>query len=171
MKCLLALLVLFSGIAAPALAAQVRTPDQSEALYHEVGDQLFCICGCREKLLSCSHNVCASKTEERNFLRELTQQPQMDSVAIKSEMVKRFGPKVLQVPQESNLYPVLAVAGLALVTAFGGMFWYVAGRRRARQEEAPQATPEAASSAPANADAANDRLTERIERDVQELDP
>ncbi len=166
MKTLLPLLLFALAGLAPALPAQARTPDQADALYHEVGDQLFCICGCREKLLSCSHNVCASKTEERNFLRELAQQPQMDSVAIKAEMVKRFGPKVLQVPNDSSLYPVLAVAGLALMTAFGGMFWYVAGRRKAQQENTPAPAP-----AQPDSDAPKDRLTERIEREMQELDP
>lgn len=136
-----------------------RTPEAADRIYHEVGDQLFCTCGCREKLLSCSHNVCAAKDAQREYLRELSQNTIYDSATMKQAMVKRFGPKVLQVPEESGLYTVLAVALAALVAAFGGMFWYVVGKGRARAE---------AGTAPVAQE--KDALEERIERDMRDLE-
>jgi cytochrome c-type biogenesis protein CcmH/NrfF len=139
------------------LHAQGRTPADAERLYREVGDQLFCTCGCREKLLSCSHNVCAAKDAQRAYLRELSQKPEHDAATMKQEMVRRFGPKVLQVPEDSSVFVVLGVSLAALLAVFGGMFWYVLGRGR-------RVAPESAAAAPAP-----DGLDERIERDMQEL--
>jgi len=155
------LLVTLMLFAAAPLCAQTRTPAEAERLYHEVGEQLFCTCGCREKLLSCSHNVCGPKTDQRNYLRELSQMPQHDAEAIKQQMVTRFGPKVLQVPQEDSLFTVVAVGMLALVAGFGGMFWYIVGRNRAKAESDAAAPPQPA---------AKDAMEERIERDMQDLE-
>lgn len=159
-------LIAAATLLAPALLAQSRTPDEADRLYHEVGDQLFCICGCREKLLSCSHNVCSAKQAERTFLRELSQNPQVDAPAIKQQMAARFGQKVLQVPPESALYPVLGVSLVALVAAFGGMFWYVAGHKRA-QSEAAQAESGASSR---RTGGPKDELEQRIDREMQGLE-
>jgi cytochrome c-type biogenesis protein CcmH/NrfF len=150
-KLLLAALFLF----APVLAAQDRTPDEAEKLYQQVGSQLFCICGCRENLLTCSHNVCGAKTQEREFLRELAGDPKLDELAIKQKMVERFGKGVLQVPEESNLYPLLIVAGVALVAAFGAGLWYVTRRTPAVDPAAPTVDPE---------------LEARIAAELKELD-
>ncbi|MCA8910834.1 MAG: hypothetical protein KDB82_03965, partial [Planctomycetes bacterium] len=80
------LAVLLAGFAcfAPSLSAKDRTPDEAERMYEKVGDQLFCICGCREKLLSCSHNVCSAKDQERDYLRELSQNPKLDEAGMKT---------------------------------------------------------------------------------------
>lgn len=158
------MLLMIALFAAAPLHAQTRTPAEADKLYHEVGDQLFCICGCREKLLTCSHNVCAQKTAERQYLRELSQISTHDGAAIKQEMVKRFGPQVLQVPDESSIFTVLAIALAALVAAFGGMFWYLAGRRKARSEADTVILT-------ASPKGEKDALEERIDRDMQELDP
>ncbi|MBZ0135154.1 MAG: cytochrome c-type biogenesis protein CcmH [Planctomycetes bacterium] len=120
---------------APALNAQDRTPAEADRLYQQVGEQLFCICGCRENLLTCSHNVCSAKEEERKFLRELAGNGKFDESAIKQEMVNRFGPGVLQVPEQSSLYPLLAIAGAVLIAAFGAGFWVVT--RKGERAEAP----------------------------------
>jgi cytochrome c-type biogenesis protein CcmH/NrfF len=121
-------LFVLCALFAPILAAQDRTPDEAERLYKQVGSQLFCICGCRENLLVCSHNVCGAKTQEREFLHELAKDPKLDEASIKQQMVERFGAGVVQVPEQSNLYPILLIAGLALVGAFGAGFWAVTRR-------------------------------------------
>lgn len=141
---------------APALSAQERTPDQAELLYQQVGDQLFCICGCREPLLSCSHNVCSSKEEERKFLRELVGNPKLDAAAIRQQMMERFGKGVLQVPEESNLYPILIASGLLLLAAFG-----VAFRVLTRRGPAPEAAPQPA---------VDSDFEDRIARELKELE-
>jgi cytochrome c-type biogenesis protein CcmH/NrfF len=151
-----ALLMLVFALFASGLSAQERTPDQAELLYQQVGDQLFCICGCREPLLSCSHNVCSSKDEERKFLRELVGNPKLDAAAIKQQMVVRFGKGVQQVPEESNLYPILIGSGLLLLAAFG-----VAFRVLTRRGPAPEAAPQPSADA---------EFEDRIARELKELE-
>lgn len=128
-------------LAAPLLA-QDRTPAEADRLYQEIGNQLFCICGCRENLLTCSHNICSAKEEERKFLRQLTSNPKLDESGIKQEMVKRFGPGVLQVPEQSSLYPLLAIAAVVLIAAFGAGFWVVTRRGETPVEPKQEIDPE-----------------------------
>jgi cytochrome c-type biogenesis protein CcmH/NrfF len=152
------------SLAAP-LAAQApggRSPQEAERLYHEVGGQFFCLCGgCRDKLLECSHNVCASKNTQRAYLRRLTEDPNLDAAGIKREMVTRFGERVLVVPQSSSLYPVLIVVAVLLIGAFGlGMRNVV---RRGRSEPKSSGADE---SSPAR----EAELEERIRRDLEDMD-
>lgn len=143
----------------PVLAAQERTPAEAEQMYLEVGAQLRCVCGgCRDELLECSHTNCSHKLTQRAYLRELCQDAALDPAAIRQSMAARFGEKVLQVPPESHLYVVLGIALLVLGGAFGGMFWYVAGKRRAAEPAAPEDEV---------ADRGETEL--RIERDMREL--
>ena len=141
---------------APTVFAQDRTPAEAERMYETVGDQLFCICGCREKLLACSHNVCSAKDQERAFLHELSQNPKLDEAGMKAEMVKRFGKGVLQVPEDSSLYPLLFTIGGVLIVAFGAGFWVVT-----RHEKSPD-EPEAKGRDP--------ELEARIANELKELD-
>lgn len=150
------LLILLLLFAAP-LAAQTRAPDDAERLYQEVGEQLFCICGCRENLLTCSHNVCSSKDAERAFLRELVRDPKLSAGQVKQEMVKRFGPEVLQVPENSSLYPVLLISLAVLATAFGFGYWTITRKRTSADEPAPL---------PAN----DSTLDSRIANELKEMD-
>lgn len=150
-----ALVALVLVFASPTLGAQDRTPAEAERLYQQVGNQLFCICGCRENLLTCSHNVCSAKDEERKFLRELAKDPKLDEAGIKQEMVKRFGPGVLQVPEQSSLYPLLAIAGVLLITAFGTGFYVVTRRGSSTDTAKREIDPE---------------LEARIANELKELD-
>jgi cytochrome c-type biogenesis protein CcmH/NrfF len=148
------LVLFFSSLVACPLGAQDRTPAEADRLYQQVGSELFCICGCRENLLTCSHNVCSSKDEERKYLRALAQNPKYDAAAIRQEMVTRFGPEVLQVPEQSSLYPLLAIAGAVLIAAFGAGFWVVT-RKGERTVEDRRIDPE---------------LEARIANELKELD-
>jgi cytochrome c-type biogenesis protein CcmH/NrfF len=144
---------------APALSAQERSPAEAEAMYLEVGAQMRCVCGdCRDELLECSHNRCPSKLAQRAYLRELCQDVKLDQPAIRQSMAARFGVRALQVPPESHLYVVLGIALLVLSGAFGGMFWYLAGKRRA-----------AAPVADADEVVERGETELRIERDMREL--
>lgn len=153
---MLSAVLLLSAFAAPTLSAADRTPADAEQMYESIGDQLFCICGCREKLLSCSHNVCSAKDEERKYLRELAQNPKFDEAGIKDAMVTRFGKGVLQVPEDSNLYPILFAIGGFLIMAFGTGFWVVT--RHGKPE------------APLEADSSDPEMDARIEEELKELD-
>ncbi|MCC7508162.1 MAG: hypothetical protein IT464_02155 [Planctomycetes bacterium] len=149
----LAPLLLLLLFAAPLSA---RSPEEAEMLYHDVGDQMFCICGgCRDALLECSMNNCSAKVMQREFLRELCADEKLDAAGIKAGMVKRFGPKVLQVPEESSLFPILGVAVLLLSAAFGFGFWALT-RKGVAQQSAP--------------DTPTDEMDSRIELDLKELE-
>jgi cytochrome c-type biogenesis protein CcmH/NrfF len=121
---LILLLLLPAGLAAQtAERSNQRTPEEAHMLYTQVGSQLFCICGCRENLLTCSMNVCNSKVQQRRWLRELSRNAALDAAEIKEAMAEQFGPNVLQVPPRSSLYPILAIGLLLIVTAFAFGFW------------------------------------------------
>jgi cytochrome c-type biogenesis protein CcmH/NrfF len=154
-QCVAALLLLFC----PTLTAQERTPAEAEQMYLEVGAQMRCVCGgCRDELLECSHTNCSHKLVQRAYLKELCQDATLDHPAIRQSMVARFGERALQVPPESHLYVVLGIALLVLGGAFGGMFWYLAGKRRAAEPAAQED------------EVAHRGETElRIERDMREL--
>lgn len=158
---LLILLLLFAAPLATPLSAQTRAPDDAERMYQEVGEQLFCICGCRENLLTCSHNVCSSKDAERAFLRELVRDPKLSAGQVKQEMVKRFGPEVLQVPENSSLYPVLLISLAVLATAFGFGYWTITRKRTSAEESADETAP-----LPAN----DSTLDSRIANELKEMD-
>lgn len=153
-----ATLLLSLLLLAPALAAvEGRSPAEVDRLYHEVGAQMFCVCGgCREGLLECTMTNCSTKLTQRDFLRALCADPANDAPAIRQAMVTRFTPKVLQVPDDSSLFPVLAAAGALLLLAFGTGFWYVTQRGKAAA---------AAASAEIDPD-----LEARIARELKELD-
>ena len=155
---LLAVLLIGFGCFAPSLSAKDRTPDDAERMYEKVGDQLFCICGCREKLLSCSHNVCSAKDQEREYLHELSQNPKLDETGMKAEMVKRFGKGVLQVPEDSSLYPLLFVIGGVLVLAFGAGFWVVTRHDKTEQGDTSTAAEN------------SEEFEARIARELEDLD-
>jgi hypothetical protein len=149
---LILLLLIPAGLAGQA---QQRTPEEAQMLYSQVGSQLFCICGCRENLLTCSMNVCSSKVEQRNFLRVLCRDASLDVTEIKDQMAVRFGPNVLQVPPRSTLYPLLGFGLLLIAGAFAFGFW---GLTRGRD---PKGDPTGGS---------DPQLDERIERELKELE-
>jgi len=140
-------------LASPLVAA--RTPDESEMLYQQIGSQLFCVCGCRENLLTCSMNVCSSKNLQRDYLRALCRDASLDVPEIKESMAARFGANVLQVPPRSSLYPLLGVSVLLLVGAFGFGFWAVTRGRATADHPA----------VPADAE-----MDERIRRELEDLE-
>ncbi len=149
------LLVFTALLLAGALNA--RTPDESDRLYHEIGSQLFCVCnGCREGLLVCSMNNCRAKDVQTDYLRSLCENASLKAPAIKDAMVDRFGTRVLQVPSDSQLFPILAIAVLVLGAAFVMGF-----RAVTRRGGAPTQLPEPGR---------NDELDERIRRDLKDLD-
>lgn len=157
--CAVAMMVaVLTVFAAPVFGQErvERSPEQADQLYHEVGEQLFCICGCREGLLVCSHNVCTAKEQEREYLRELTSRSELGPGEIKGEMVKRFGAGVLQAPEESSLYPLLVIVTALLVGAFGVGFWVVSHKETGKAAD-PDATDDP-------------ELEARIEDELKELD-
>lgn len=159
--CLLLGMLVFAGAPVFAQTPERRPPDEAERLYREVGGQLFCICGCREGLLGCTMNNCDAKQAERAYLHELSEDPSLDAVGIKSAMVERFGEKVLQVPTDSNLYTILGIAGVLLVAGFGFGFRAVTRRRadaQPEQDEKPSGGP------------VDPEMESRINRELKELD-
>jgi cytochrome c-type biogenesis protein CcmH/NrfF len=153
----LALLVIAACtiLAAPLSA---RTAEQTDLMYHQIGSQMFCVCGsCREGMLVCSMNNCQAKELQRAYLQELCANEKNDATAIKAAMVERFGNGVLQVPEDSHIYPILAIAVVLLAGAFGAGFWAIS--RRGHED----AQPLAGGSVP-------DEMEQRIQRELKELE-
>jgi cytochrome c-type biogenesis protein CcmH/NrfF len=154
---LIILLLVPAGLSAQDAVARAdnRTPEEAEMLYKQIGAGLFCICGCRENLLTCSMNVCSSKNLQRDYLRALCRDPELGVTEIKEAMAARFGANVLQVPPRSSLYPMLGLGVLLLVGAFGFGFWALTRGRDPRAE---------------TYEGIDTETLARIERDMKELE-
>lgn len=156
---LLLLLPVLSASDEPSKVSAPLPEAQVEMRYQTVGDQLFCLCGCRDKLLECSHNVCDAKDQERAFLRELAKDPSLDQKQMKSEMVKRFGEEILLVPSDSGLYLLVAGGVLFLIVGFSFGARYLT-----------KAAPEPDDSEPEPEVDTDSALDQRIADDLKELD-
>lgn len=132
---------------------------QIEQRYQTVGDQLFCLCGCRDKLLECSHNVCSYKDNERAFLRELASNPKFSQADMKAEMVERFGPEILLMRDDGNLFGIIAGGLFLLLSSFGIGLWVITKRGQPALNDTDQSSAEE-----------NDKLDERIARELKELE-
>ncbi|MDC1142762.1 cytochrome c-type biogenesis protein CcmH [Planctomycetota bacterium] len=161
---LMLLVPALSASASKGASAAPLTEAEIETRYKAVGDQLFCLCGCRDKLLECSHNVCGPKEEERAFLRELAKDVKLTQAQMKEQMVVRFGEKILLAPNDSGLYMLAAGALLMLVAGFA------VGARFLMKSPASEDSP--AEDAPAEAPKAFDDsdLDDRIANELKELE-
>ena len=147
--------------AAPLQAAPSREREAAEAekLYHELGNSMFCKCGgCREKLLDCSMINCQFKETATRFLREECRDAEKTPDQIRAAMIERFGPEIMQVHQDSLLYPVLFATAFITLAVFGGVLWFFATRGRAEPK---------VESAPKGEDPA---LEQRILREMEEIE-
>jgi cytochrome c-type biogenesis protein CcmH/NrfF len=155
-KSLALLIVAACVILAAPLSA--RTAEQADLMYHQIGAQMFCVCGtCREGMLVCSMNNCRAKELQQAYLHELCADEKYEAPAIKAAMVERFGNGVLQVPEDSHIYPILAIAVVLLAGAFGAGFWAISRRGHEPNQ------PVAGGSAP-------DEMEQRIQRELKELE-
>jgi cytochrome c-type biogenesis protein CcmH/NrfF len=152
--CLLALVLLLAG---PLSAAEKRTPEEAEKLFQQLGAQMTCTCGCREGLLVCSMNNCSAKAAEQGFLRELCADSSQSPESIRRAMALRFGEKILQTPDDTSLFPLLLISGLAVLAMFAGVLFYVRGRPR----------PAEAADTPKPSE---DEMDARLKRELEELD-
>ncbi|KAA0212753.1 hypothetical protein EDM80_09040 [bacterium] len=138
----LALVTMLAFCGAPGLAAApARERDVSEAdhLYHELGNSMFCLCGCRERLLSCSMVNCSFKETAQRYLREQCRDADLTPDQVRAKMIERFGPGIVQVQSDSLLYPVLFATGFGILGLFALGLWFVSARGKAAAGEAREA--------------------------------
>lgn len=156
-----ALVVALWAFAAPAQAAPAKEREAAaaEKLYRELGSSMFCKCGgCRERLLECSMVNCQFKETATRFLREECRDAEKSPDQIRAAMIERFGPEIMQVHQDSLLYPVLFGAAFLTLAVFGVALWFFGAR--GRSEEPPPAPPKGDDPA----------LEQRILREMEELE-
>ncbi|MHC4839931.1 MAG: cytochrome c-type biogenesis protein CcmH [Planctomycetota bacterium] len=154
---ILLLLLAPSLMASDITATEPLSETQIEMRYQAVGDQLFCLCGCRDKLLECSHNVCSYKDNERAFLRELSRDPNLTQAQMKEQMVTRFGEQILLAPSDSGLYLLAAAGLLVLIAGFSFGARYLT-----------KAAPESDADKPAPFDDAD--LDDRIANELKDME-
>ncbi len=157
---LMALLALFWAPGLMAAPARERDLAQADHLYHELGNSMFCLCGCRERLLSCSRVNCSFKEPAQRYLREQCRDADLTPDQVRAKMIERFGPGIVQVQSDSLLYPVLFAAGFGILGLFALGLWLVSARGKAAAGEARevgggQAPPE---------------LEARISRELDEME-
>ena len=88
----LKILVLCLALVNVAMAAQ--TPAQIE---HDIGNKVYCLCGCVTTLNHCPMLHCAEKEEVRGIISADVQKG-MAEPAILQDLVNRFGEKILAAP-------------------------------------------------------------------------
>jgi hypothetical protein len=158
-----ALVVLVALLAAAPLCAapaKERDPAEADALYHEIGGSMICLCGgCRERLLECSMVNCSFSGTARKFLQEECKDATRSPDQIRTDMIARFGPEIMQVHGNSLLNPVLIGVGLSVAAIFGGVLWFFStrGKQKLRDE-----TPSKPISDPS--------LEARIVREMEEIE-
>ncbi len=133
---LVALLALFWAPGLMAAPARERDLAQADHLYHELGNSMFCLCGCRERLLSCSMVNCSFKETAQRYLREQCRDADLTPDQVRAKMIERFGPGIVQVQSDSLLYPVLFAAGFGILGLFALGLWLVSARGKAAAGEA-----------------------------------
>ena len=89
---LLKILVLSLALVNVALAAQ--TPAQIEK---DIGDKVFCLCGCVTTLNHCPHENCEVKAEMQKIIRTDLREGKAEP-AILQDLVNRYGERVLAAP-------------------------------------------------------------------------
>jgi cytochrome c-type biogenesis protein CcmH len=92
----LKILLLCFALVNVAMAAQA--PGQVEK---DIGDKVYCLCGCVTTLNHCPMLHCAEKEEMRGIIRADVEQGKSEP-AILQDLVNRFGEKVLAAPPASG---------------------------------------------------------------------
>lgn len=154
---LVVLLALLWAAPLHSAPAKEREAAAAERLYRELGSSMFCKCGgCRERLLECSMVNCQFKETATRFLREECRDAEKTPDQVRAAMIERFGPEIMQVHQDSLLYPVLFGAAFLTLAVFGVALWIFG--TRGRSEEPP----------PAKGD--DPALEQRILREMEEIE-
>jgi cytochrome c-type biogenesis protein CcmH len=151
-KKLLGALILSLAIAGIAMAA--GSPAEIE---HDIGDKVYCLCGCTTTLNRCPHENCPVKAEMQKIIRADLAEGKAEP-AILQDLVARYGLKVLASPpaQGFNLTAwVLPGVGLLL-----GLLLAIAIVRRWRRPAAQPATP---------AGAMDDKVRAAVEEEMKKF--
>lgn len=126
---------LILGLALANIAMAARSPEQAEK---EIGNKVYCMCGCVTSLNHCPHENCPVKSEMHKIIRTGLTEGKTEP-AILQDLVARYGLKVLASPpaQGFNLTAwILPGVGLLL-----GLLLAITIVRRWRRPALQAATP------------------------------
>ncbi len=85
---------LFLGLALVSVAMAAQTPSQVEK---DIGNKVYCLCGCVTTLNTCPHQQCPVKAEMHKIIRTDLAEGKTEP-AILQDLVDHYGEKVLAAP-------------------------------------------------------------------------
>jgi cytochrome c-type biogenesis protein CcmH len=130
--------ILVLGLALVNVAMAAQTPTQIEK---DIGDKVYCLCGCVTTLNHCPMLHCAEKEEMRGIIRADVEQGKSEP-AILQDLVNRFGEKVLAAPPASGFnLTAWVLPGIGLLI---GLLLAMAIVRRMRRPAVQAAGPSTA---------------------------
>ena len=130
--------ILFLSIALVNVAMAAQTPAQIE---NDIGNKVYCLCGCVTTLNHCPMLHCAEKEEMHAIIRADLNKG-MAEPAILQDLVNRFGEKVLAAPPARGFnLTAWVLPGIGLLI---GLFLAIAFVRRWRRPALQAAGPSTA---------------------------
>jgi cytochrome c-type biogenesis protein CcmH len=149
---LLKILVLCLALVNVAMA--VQTPAQIEK---DIGNKVYCLCGCVTSLNTCPHPNCEVKDEMLRIIRADLRQGKAEP-AILQDLVDRYGEKVLAAPPAHGFnLAAWILPGIGLLI---GLFLAIVIVRKWRM-------PAAQAAAPAGAPPVDENLRNAVEEEMK----
>lgn len=150
------ILVLSLALVNVAMAAQ--TPAQVEK---DIGDKVYCLCGCVTTLNHCPHQNCEVKAEMKKIIRTDLSEGKAEP-AILQDLVNRYGERVLAAPPARGFnLTAWILPGIGLLI---GLFLAIAIVRRWRRPAVQAAAP--SSDAPPVDDSVRSAVEEEMKKYV-----
>ena len=154
---LLQICFLSLALAGVALAAQGPAPSQVEK---DIGNKVYCLCGCATTMNHCPHENCEVKAEMQKIIRTDLSAGKAEP-AILQDLVDRYGEKVLAAPPAHGFnLTAWILPGLGLLI---GLFLAVTIVRKWRTPARQMAAP--GSSAPP----VNDNVRAAVEEEMKKF--
>ena len=145
-------LVLVLALVSVAMAAQA--PSQIEK---DIGDKVYCLCGCVTSLNTCPHPNCEVKDEMLRIIRADLKEGKAEP-AILQDLVNKYGEKVLAAPPAHGFnLTAWILPGVGLLI---GLFLAIGIVRRWRR-------PTAQAAAPAGAPPVDENVLSAVEEEMK----
>ena len=156
---------LFLGLALVNVAMAARTPEQ---IAQDIGNKVYCLCGCVTSLNTCPMLRCEEKAAMHKIINTDLAEGKTEP-AILQDLVDRYGEKVLAAPPAHGFN--LAAWLLPGIGMLIGLFLAVVIVRKWRRPALQAAVPAGpVGSASVAASAADDKLRAAVEEEMKKFD-